>query len=173
MEQYLYERVLRAFYENNVKYLIAGGIALNLHGVPRATFDLDIIISWEKDNVEKIEKALKDLNFKSIVPLELHELIDAKKRKEIARKKHMFALNFYNEEDPLEEIDILIRFYDNNMDQLFERKKIVRIDDFEIYLISLDDLIKLKKKSRRHKDREDIKNLMLVKQIKEEQQNEG
>ena len=83
----------------------------------------------------------------------------------------MFAMNFYNVEDPLEEIDILIRFPDN-IDDLIKRRKTIKIDDFEIYLISLDDLIKLKKRSRRHKDREDMKNLMLVKQLRGEKSNE-
>ncbi len=167
MEQYLYEKVLKAFYENKIKYLIVGGIALNLHGVPRATFDLDIIISWDEDNVKKIENLLKKLNYKPLVPLSLIELTDVEKRDELAKKKHMFAMNFYNVEDPLEEIDILIRFPDN-IDDLIKRRKTIKIDDFEIYLISLDDLIKLKKRSRRHKDREDMKNLMLVKQLRGE-----
>ncbi len=172
MEQYLYERVLRAFYENNVKYLIVGGIALNLHGVPRATFDLDIVIAWDEENVKKIENVLRKLNFKPLVPLDLKELIDSNKRENIAKKKHMFAMNFYNTEDPLEEIDILIRFPDN-IDELIKRRKTIKIDDFEIYLISLDDLIKLKRRSKRHKDKEDMKNLMLVKQIKKEKRNEN
>lgn len=169
-EQYLYERVLRAFYENKIKYLIVGGIALNLHGVPRATFDLDIIITWEEENVKKIEKVLKNLNFKPLVPLKLTELVDDKKRDSIAKEKHMFAMNFYNPEDPLEEIDILIRF-PNNIDELFKRCKTIKIDDFEIYLISLEDLINLKKRSKRHKDKEDMKNLLLVKQIMEREKN--
>ena len=172
MEQYLYEKILREFYYNGVNYLIVGGIALNLHGVPRATFDLDIIVAWDESNIEKIEEILKNLNFKTMVPVSLSELKDKSKRKELARKKHMFALNFYNVDDPLEEIDILIKDV-SNFDELFERKKTIKIDDFEIYLISLDDLIKLKRKSKRHKDREDMKNLMLVKHIKEKNKNEN
>jgi hypothetical protein len=36
--------VFWSFQEHNVKYLVIGGIASVLHGVPRATFDLDILI---------------------------------------------------------------------------------------------------------------------------------
>ncbi len=171
VEQYLYEKILREFYYNGVNYLIVGGIALNLHGVPRATFDLDIVVAWNESNVQKIEKILKKLNFKAMVPVTLTELKDESKRKELVRKKHMFALNFYNVDDPLEEIDILIKDV-SDFDKLFERKKTIKIDDYEIYLISLDDLIKLKRKSKRYKDREDMRNLMIVKQIKEKNNNE-
>lgn len=36
--------VFKLFEENDVRYLIIGGIAAALHGVPRNTFDMDIII---------------------------------------------------------------------------------------------------------------------------------
>lgn len=171
MEQYLYEKILREFYNNKVHYIIVGGIALNLHGVPRATFDLDIIIAWEEENIRKIENILHALNFKPMVPVKLSDLNKKEKREELIHKKHMIAFNFYNPDDPLEEIDIIIK-EDSDFNKLFKRKKVIRIDDFEIYLISLEDLIKLKKRSKRFKDKEDMKNLMLIKQIKEKGNNE-
>lgn len=36
--------VFRCFQKHNIKYLVIGGIASVMHGVPRATFDLDILI---------------------------------------------------------------------------------------------------------------------------------
>jgi hypothetical protein len=35
--------VFASFHKHQVKYLVIGGIAAVLHGVPRATFDLDIL----------------------------------------------------------------------------------------------------------------------------------
>ena len=35
--------VFKSFELNNVRYLVIGGIAAILYGVPRATFDLDIL----------------------------------------------------------------------------------------------------------------------------------
>ena len=166
MEQYLYEKVFREFYYKRVNYLIVGGIALNLHGVPRATFDLDILVSWDDENVQKIDNILKKLHFKSTAPISLSDLKSTEKREELSRKKHMFAINFYNIDDPLEEIDILIKGH-AEFEKLFARKKVIKIDDFDIYLISLEDLIKLKKHSHRNKDKEDMKKLLIVKNFKE------
>jgi uncharacterized protein (DUF1330 family) len=39
--------VFKSFQKYNVKYLVIGGIAAVLHGVPRATFDLVIVIDLE------------------------------------------------------------------------------------------------------------------------------
>jgi len=39
---------------DNVKYLVIGGIAAVLHGVPRATFDLDILIEATSENAIRL-----------------------------------------------------------------------------------------------------------------------
>ena len=57
----LYERIFKKFNLNRLKYLIIGGIAVNLHGFSRATGDLDILISLEDKNIEKFIKAIKSL----------------------------------------------------------------------------------------------------------------
>ena len=36
--------VFESFQQHEVKYVVIGGIAAVLYGVPRATFDLDILI---------------------------------------------------------------------------------------------------------------------------------
>ncbi len=46
--------VFASFQRNQVKYVIIGGIAAVLHGVPRATFDLDILIESSIQNAERL-----------------------------------------------------------------------------------------------------------------------
>ena len=46
--------VFASFQRNDVKYLVSGGIAAVLYGVPRATFDLDILIEPTKVNAHDI-----------------------------------------------------------------------------------------------------------------------
>ena len=41
-----------------MRYLVIGGIAAVLHGVPRATFDLDILIEATPDNAQRLLNAL-------------------------------------------------------------------------------------------------------------------
>ncbi len=50
--------VFASFQRHNVKYLVIGGIAAVLHGVPRATFDLDILIEATSDNAKRLLDAL-------------------------------------------------------------------------------------------------------------------
>jgi hypothetical protein len=46
--------------ENEVRYVVIGGIAANLHGVPRLTYDLDILIEATEDNAIRLVKALDE-----------------------------------------------------------------------------------------------------------------
>lgn len=52
--------VFRSFQRHNVKYVVIGGIASILHGVPRATFDLDILIEATPANARQLLNALLD-----------------------------------------------------------------------------------------------------------------
>ncbi|MDX1387453.1 MAG: hypothetical protein R3257_07680 [bacterium] len=45
------------------KYLVVGGLALNLHGVLRATKDIDLLIPRDIKNTDKILTALEGLTF--------------------------------------------------------------------------------------------------------------
>ena len=52
--------VFRSFQKHEVKYVVIGGIAAILHGVPRATFDLEILIEATPDNAQRLLNALLD-----------------------------------------------------------------------------------------------------------------
>jgi len=52
--------VFRSFQRHDVKYVVIGGIAIILHGVPRATFDLEILIEAAPDNARRLLDARLD-----------------------------------------------------------------------------------------------------------------
>ena len=52
--------VFESFQRHDVRYLVIGGIAAILYGVPRATFDLDILIEATPDNAKQLLDALFD-----------------------------------------------------------------------------------------------------------------
>src|SRR5687767_7419963 len=54
----LLKDVFASFQKHKVEYLVIGGIAAVLHGVPRATFDLDILINPTLDNAQHLLAAL-------------------------------------------------------------------------------------------------------------------
>jgi len=61
--------VFKSLQSHGVKYIVIGGVAAVLHGVPRATFDLDILIERTRENAENLLKALlaADLETASLI----------------------------------------------------------------------------------------------------------
>jgi hypothetical protein len=53
--------VFRALSREGVRYKVIGGIALNLHGLVRATEDLDIFVDPEPSNVDRLKAALQSV----------------------------------------------------------------------------------------------------------------
>ena len=52
------QSVFASFQRNDVRYLVIGGIAAVLYGVPRATFDLDVLIDPTKENANRLLHAM-------------------------------------------------------------------------------------------------------------------
>jgi hypothetical protein len=46
--------VFKSFQQHEVRYVVLGGIASVLHGVPRVTFDLDILIEATSENAQRL-----------------------------------------------------------------------------------------------------------------------
>jgi len=54
------QNVFASFQKNQVRYLVIGGIAAVLYGVPRATFDLDILIEASRENANRLLTAMSE-----------------------------------------------------------------------------------------------------------------
>jgi hypothetical protein len=54
----LITRVLEALERERVAYAVFGGAALNFHGLSRFTEDLDIFVAPDRDNIERLKRAL-------------------------------------------------------------------------------------------------------------------
>lgn len=53
-------RVLRAFETSGLEYVLIGATAMGLHGVVRATEDIDLFIRATAENVERLRAAFRD-----------------------------------------------------------------------------------------------------------------
>lgn len=57
------------------KYLIVGGQALNLHGVIRATKDIDVLIPKDRANTARVLEALSQMGFGMARELDVEEIL--------------------------------------------------------------------------------------------------
>ena len=57
-----YLAILNSLAERQVEFIVVGGVSAVLQGAPIATFDLDVVHSLSAENVQKLLKALDELN---------------------------------------------------------------------------------------------------------------
>ena len=70
-----YREIFSSLERNQVKYLVIGGIAAVYHGVPRATFDLDILIEATPENASRLLKALEEAQMGTAALISPEELL--------------------------------------------------------------------------------------------------
>jgi hypothetical protein len=61
MERDILKRLIAAFESRGVAYAVFGAVAMNLHGLVRATQDLDVFVEPEAANIERLKLALRDV----------------------------------------------------------------------------------------------------------------
>jgi len=158
------DNILKALSSSDVKYLIVGGVAVNLYGFARLTGDLDVMLLMEDANIAKFIRILKKLNFKPKLPVSFDDFMNREIRDSWIKEKGMKAFSVYCKDDPGEVVDILI---DSCLDfkSAYSRKKIMKSGKFSLSVISLNDLIGMKTKADRDRDRLDISVLNKIKRI--------
>ena len=157
-----YFDIMEALFRERIKYLIVGGLAVNLHGVPRVTQDIDLIISMDKENILKLNRSLKKLGYIPRLPVNPDDLADKNKLEEWIKNKNLKAFSFYHKINNFKVIDILI-VHPLDFEESFQQKKIMQIESIEIFLASIDDLITMKKVIGRQQD---ISDIILLEKIK-------
>ena len=79
--------VFKSFQQHNVKYVVIGGIAAVLYGVPRATFGLDILIEATPKNVQRLINALIDAGMGTATLTNADEILANEKGAEAVGRK--------------------------------------------------------------------------------------
>ena len=91
-----------------IDFLIAGGVAVVLHGVERLTMDLDLAVSLEKENVLKFIGVMEKLNLIPRLPVPATFLLDSDKIKMVVEQKNALVFTFIDPDVPLRQVDFFI-----------------------------------------------------------------
>ena len=99
------------------------------------------------------------LGYERRIPLALQELGDEQKVVEFVEEKNLLAYTFFDPKDPMYSVDILVdsslRFADYH-----DRSISVDVWGLSLPVVSIDDLIAMKKETDREKDALDIAMLL-------------
>ena len=123
------KEIFGSFQNHNVRYLVIGGIAAVLYGVPRATFDLDILIEPTLENARRLLSALLDSGLGTASLTNAEEVLST----EITVFKDRVRLDVQTETPGIEFGDA------------WERKSVMTYQGQQLFVASLQDLIASKR----------------------------
>ena len=136
--------LIKIFEKRYVQYALVGGFAVNFYGYMRSTQDIDLLLYPSKENAAKIMGALNEFGFGNAgIPQSFFE-------------KEGSAIHLGVEPN---RIDLLTHLIGISNDTLFSEISRVEIECVTTNIISLKNLIKVKKSSDRLKDAADAEEL--------------
>ena len=149
--------------KKNVRYLICGGLAVNIYGIPRMTADIDLLIDFTDENIDKFESVIKPLMYQSTIPVSIKEYVNKDERQKVIRDKNLIAYSYFNSRSNYMSLDVLMdvpfAFH-----ELWEKKEVRSIDEINVNIVSVEHLIIMKKYANRKQDIDDV--ILLSKLLK-------
>jgi predicted nucleotidyltransferase len=142
----LLKKISLEFEKNKIDYTVIGGQAVLIYGEPRLTKDIDIILGTDIDRFKDILKIVKKMKLK-ILPKNPYDFV-----------KETMVLPLLDEKTGIR-IDLIFSFSEYEKEAL-KRVNRVKISDFYVNYVSLEDLIIQKIISGRERDIEDIRVIM-------------
>ncbi len=141
--------LLRALAATNARYLIVGAHAMAVHGVPRATCDLDIWIDPAAGNAARVWAALGEFG----APVADHGLTVA----DLQTPGTVYQIGL-----PPRRIDLLTSVSGLGFEQAWERRLEMPVAGISVPFLGRDDLIRNKLASGRDRDLLDVRLLQRV-----------
>lgn len=153
-----YLELFRELEAKKVRYLLVGGIAMNLHGVPRMTMDVDIILAMDETNLRAFLGAANRLGLQPVAPVKKEDLLNPSARKSWVTEKHLAAFALRPSAPTGPTVDVLID-PPLTVDDALRRAEIKVIDGVHVSLAAVEDMIALKRAAGRKQDEDDIRQL--------------
>lgn len=146
-----YREIFEALHRAGVRYPVAGGVALNLHGVPRMTADLDLALAPDAGNREAAVRALEARGLRPALPVSARDVLDPAIRRRWREEKNRIAFPFCNPDRPFESVDLRIHV-ELDFEGAWERRASVAVSGTLVPVLGLQDLIQLKRSAGRTQD---------------------
>lgn len=151
--------IMEALDRGGVRFLVAGGLAVNTHGFLRVTADLNIVIQLFPENILKAFAALDSLGYRPLAPVTADAFVDAQLRAGWVKDKGMRVLSFVSDEHRTVTVVVFVQEpftfddeYSKALVKVLEGGAVVRF-------VSLETLLQMKAEAGRPRDLADIEEL--------------
>lgn len=162
----MFETVFRALNARDVRYLVAGGVAVVLHGYTRLTEDLDLVVDLAEAQARAAIDALTGLGLKPRAPVDPHAFADPRIREAWRRDRGMKVFTLHHPDNPMLVVDLFVE-PPADFEGLWARAIQVPLATTSVKIVSVNDLIAMKRHAGRPRDLLDIAELERVRELRE------
>ena len=156
-----YVAIFKQLNERGIDYIVVGGLAVNFHGIPRMTYDIDLMVHLDIQNILNLVSQLTEWGYRPKAPVDPQGLADKHTSDVWINEKGMKAFNFYCDTQPIGEIDIVIES-PIPYKELKKRAVLIDIQKNKIPVLSINDLVEIKHRAGRKQDLSDVESLRKI-----------
>lgn len=154
--------LLQALSDEQVQYVLVGGPAVQLHGFLRSTFDIDLVLAMNAENLSRFIAMAQRYNLVPVIPVSIESLRNASLIEQWHREKGMLAFALREPRTGGNVVDVLVR-PDVPYDRLMANAVAGELFGRKVWIASIDDLLLMKRIANRQKDQLDIAALEKIK----------
>lgn len=154
--------LLRSLSDAQVRYVLVGGIAVQLHGYFRTTFDVDLVLAMDDDNLARFIDVAKQRGLIPSIPVPIDSLRNAAQIEQWYLEKGMLAFALREPQVGGGVVDVLVRPV-VPFEQLRRNAILGELFSQKVSIACIDDLLTMKRHANRDKDKLDIAALEKIK----------
>jgi hypothetical protein len=162
-----YHDVFNALSQAKVRFVVVGGVAVNLQGVPRFTADVDVAVATDSANLLLAGNALAGLGLVPRLPVPLSQLGEPERVREWIEQRNLQAFTLQDPQNPLRQVDLLL-VSPLPYDDLERDAEPVNAGPLRILVASIPSLIKMKEATGREQDASDVEALQRILKLERE-----
>jgi hypothetical protein len=155
-----FEALVAALGKAGVRYLVAGGLAVNAHGYLRFTRDVDVVVQLVPDNIQRAFSALTTLGYRPLVPITASQFADGALRESWVRDKGMQLLQFWSDAHRETPVDVFVR-EPSVFDEEYQHALVKPLGAIAVRFVAIPALIHMKEEAGRAQDKIDIEHLRM------------
>lgn len=159
-----YLDLFAALDRHHVDYVLIGGLAVSLHGVERATMDIDISVAMTPGNLGALADMAQELGMRPVLPVPLASLTDLAQLERWHRERQLEAFALSTPELRGVTLDILL-YPPVDFQDMLSRAVRYDIRGTPVVVAAIDDLIALKEAVGRPIDLTDIAHLKRLREV--------
>ena len=154
--------LLQSLSDEHVQYVLVGGLAVQLHGFLRSTFDIDLVLAMNDENLVRFIAVAKQYGLVPVIPVTIDSLRNASQIDQWHREKGMLAFALREPHIGGSVVDVLVR-PEVPFDKLMVNAIAGELFSRQVWIASIDYLLTMKRSANRPKDQLDVVALEKIK----------